>query len=248
MAARQGLQLFEPVREMRASLMSPSPTPASDGPLQSCCERVCASLVESRWRALPGLALRISRVAVGIVEKPGRTRFDLRMAGATQRLEGLLQAYSQNLPLADGTLALLLLDRLGMRRTALKPLLAEAMRVLAEDGHLLVIDYSPLGWLGWRRRWQGEALAAGANGIAGGLRAAGFEDIEVERALRLPPLPGALLERLRAPFERGYGWPLPASLQLVGARKRRSNVIAVPFARDRRRALVTAPEGMRRAG
>lgn len=228
--------------------MPATATPGSDGPLRPCCERACASLVESRWRAHPGLALRISRGTVGVVERPGRTRFDLRLEDDSQRLEGLLQARVSNLPFGDGTLALLLLDRLGLRRAALQPLLEEAMRVLADDGHLLLIDYSPFGWLGWRRRWQGETLAPGADGISSGLRTAGFEDIEIERALRLPPLPEVLLERLCAPFERGLGWPLPASLYLIGARKRSSNVIAIPFARDRRRALIAAPEGMRRAG
>lgn len=227
--------------------MSPEPTRPQD-PWQACCQRVCTALVEERWRARPGLALRIGRDAPGVVERPGRTRFDLRWDARSRLCEGLLRARPPQLPLADGSLALLVIDRLGLARAQLLPLLQEALRVLAEDGRVLLIDYCPWGWLGWQQRGPGESRAAGVARQVRWLRALGFEDIETSVALRLPPLPGALLARFGSAFERGFGWPAPPSLQAICASKRASNVIAVPFARDRRRALVAAPEGMRRAG
>lgn len=221
--------------------------PIADDPLQECCERVCGALVEAHWRGQPGLALRIGCDAPGVVERPGRTRFDLRWEGAAG-YGGLLRARAPELPFCDGCLSLLVLDRLALPARLLRPLLQEAMRVLADDGRLLLVDYSRWGWLGWRRRWRGERAAAGPASIARWLRAAGFEEVGIERALRIAPLPRRLAQRLGASFERGHGWPLPASVQALSARKRSSNVIAIPFARDRRQPLLAAPEGMRRAG
>ena len=152
-------------------------------------------------------------------------------------------------PVADASLALVVLDCLAIRDGAtLGPLLAEVARVLADDGRVLVLDVNPWGWPGLRRRIRGGTSAASATRIAASLRRAGLEDIEIDRALCLPGRLQALLQARLPGFERGRWWPLPGGVYAVTARKRSSNVIAIPFARDRRRALVAAPEGMRRAG
>ncbi|GMU42026.1 MAG: hypothetical protein AMXMBFR25_00120 [Lysobacterales bacterium] len=211
-------------------------------------ERVCATLVEEYWRAHPGLALCIGSGATGTIERPGRTRFDLFRDPCSGDCSGPLRARTPHLPIVDGALALVLLDRLALSASELHALLREVLRVLAEDGRVLLLDYNPWGWIGWRRRWGGERLALAGTPVARCLRHVGFEDIETVGALRLPPLPHAFLQHFPGIMKRGAGWPWPVSVQAVGARKRSSNVIAIPCARDRRRTLVAAPEGMRRAG
>ena len=81
------------------------------------------------------------------------------------------------------------------------------------------------------------------------LRASGLEDIETHYALCWPPLPSRLLDRHSDLLDRTVGRILPAASSVYGVcgRKRSSNVIAIPLARDRRHGLMAAPEGMRRA-
>lgn len=236
----------------RPDLRTPMPPPPTDSrldPLAARCADACSALVEERWRSQPGLALRIQCGEPGVVERPGRTRFDLQWSPVTRCFSGPLRTRAPWLPLADASLALVVLDCLAIRDGAtLGPLLAEVARVLADDGRVLVLDVNPWGWPGLRRRIRGGTSAASATRIAANLRRAGLEDIEIDRALCLPGRLQALLQARLPGFERGRWWPLPGGVYAVSARKRSSNVIAIPFARDRRRALVAAPEGMRRAG
>lgn len=227
-------------------------SPLSDSrldPLAARCADACATLIEERWRTQPGLALRIQCGEPGVVERPGRTRFDLQWSPLTRCFNGPLRSRAPWLPLADSALALVVLDCLAIRDDeTLVPLLDEVARVLADDGRVLVLDIDPWGWPGLRRRIRGDASAPSALRIAASLRRAGLEDIEIDRALCLPGRFSALLQARMPGLERGRWWPLPGGVYGVSARKRSSNVIAIPFARDGRPALVAAPEGMRRAG
>jgi SAM-dependent methyltransferase len=226
-------------------------TPEHDQRLPARCERACAELIEDRWRRAPGLALRVSRSAPGVVERPGRTRFDLAWLESEGSIGGPLRGRWPWLPLADGAFSLVILDCLTIAdQAAFVPILDEAVRVLADDGRLLVLDADPWGWLGLRSRIAGERVAMSQRRLRGMMQRAGLEDIEVDHALCWPPLPARLIERHGDALDR-FGrrwWPLPGSVYSVCGRKRGSNVIAIPVARDRRHGLVAAPEGMRRAG
>lgn len=222
-----------------------------DQRLSTRCDRACASLIEERWRRAPGLALRIGCDAPGVVERPGRTRFDLEWLAAERCFSGPLRARWPWLPLADGAFSLVVLDRLEIADTEVcAQLLAESVRVLADDGRLLVLDTDPWGWIGLRARLAGKRAALTAGSLRGLMRSAGLEDIEVQGALNWPPLPRRVIERHGDVIDRigTRWWPLPASLYLVCGRKRSSNVIAIPLTQDRRHGLLAAPEGMRRAG
>ncbi len=219
--------------------------------LSARCDRACAALIEERWRRAPGLALRIGMGASGVVERPGRTRFDLQWLAHERCFHGPLRTRWPWLPLADGALAMVILDRLAeMDEQACAQLLEEAVRVLADDGRLLILDADPWGWIGLRGRLAGKRGTLSAGRQRGLMQRAGLEDIEIQRALNWPPLPLRVIERHGDLLDR-FGqrfWPLPASLYMVCGRKRSSNVIAIPFTHDRRHGLVAAPEGMRRAG
>lgn len=222
-----------------------------DQRLPARCERACAALIEERWRRAPGLALRIGRSDPGVVERPGRTRFDLAWLGSVRSFEGPLRGRLPWLPFVDGAFSLVVLDRLAIaREQAFIPLLSEAVRMLADDGRLLVLDQNPWGWLGLRSRLAKQGCGMSQGLLRKLLRDAGLEDIEVDHALCWPPLPASVLERHGDTLDRigRRWWPLPASVHGVCGRKRSSNVIAIPVTRDRRHGLVAAPEGMRRAG
>jgi len=75
--------------------------------LSARCDRACAALIEERWRRAPGLALRIGMGASGVVERPGRTRFDLQWLADERCFHGPLRTRWPWLPLADGALAIL---------------------------------------------------------------------------------------------------------------------------------------------
>lgn len=224
--------------------------PSADG-LATRCERACVDLIEERWRRAPGLAIRMAPGEPAVVERPGRTRFDLSWVAADLSFSGVLRGRLPLLPLADGSLALVVLDRLAMVDVGqLKPFLAEVFRVLADDGGLMVIDTNPWSWLGLRARWRGAPRTLAANQMGSLLRASGLEDIEIRHALCWPPLPSVFIERHSDLLDRTFSRIVPAagSIYSVCGRKRSSNVIAIPFARDRRHGLLAAPEGMRRAG
>lgn len=208
-------------------------------------------MIEERWRRAPGLALRIGRSAPGVVERPGRTRFDLQWLAAERCFHGPLRARWPHLPLADAAFALVILDRLTIADAdACMQLVDEAVRVLADDGRILVLDTDPWGWIGLRARLTGKDIAMTALQQRGLMQRAGLEDIEIQGALSWPPLPRRVIERHGDLIDRigARCWPLPASLYAVCGRKRSSNVIAIPLTQDRRHGLVAAPEGMRRAG
>lgn len=228
----------------------PSTHSACLGALSARGERACAALIEERWRRAPGISLRLSLNAAGVVERPGRTRFDLQWNAGEQQFQGGLRCGGDALPLADGALQLVIIESLGvLGLNFLVPLMTEAMRLLAEDGRLMIVDTNPWSWLGLRGRWQGVAAAPTASSIVQCLQRLGLEDIESEHVLRLPPCPRALLERhgdrIDALCTRLLA--VPGCVYAVSGRKRSSNVIAIPVRRDRRQGLVAAPEGMRRA-
>lgn len=234
--------------------MSKSPGDAGlrqSASLAARCDLACANLIEDRWRRAPGLALRVGCAGSGVVERPGRTRFDLEWDPADRSFRGLLQGRWPWLPLADASFSLVVLDRLCISSSeVLGPLLEEVVRVLADDGRLLILDTNPWGWMGLRARWRRQPAALAAGRVCTLLQRAGLEDVEVGRALCWPPLPGALIEHHGDWLDRlGSGWlPMPGSIYAVCGRKRGSNVIAIPISHDRRHGMVAAPEGMRRAG
>lgn len=222
-----------------------------DDRLPARCDRAFAALIEERWRRAPGMALRIGRDAPGVVERPGRTRFDLVWSAADHSFSGPLRSRGPSLPFADGSLVMVVLDRLGIAEAdGWTALLDEVVRVLADDGRVLILDSDPWGWLGLRARWSGQRVALSTVRMSRLMQRAGLEDIEIDHALCWPPMPVALIERHGDALDR-FGrrwWPLPGSAYSVCGRKRSSNVIAIPMTRDRRHGLVAAPEGMRRAG
>lgn len=221
------------------------------GSLAERCDLVCAGLIEDRWRRAPGLALRIGCDGSGVVERPGRTRFDLQWNPDDRSFRGLLHGRWPWLPLADASFSLVVLDRLCVPAAEVyHPLLEEIVRILADDGRLLILDANPWGWVGLRARWRRHSVALASGRVRSLLHAVGLEDIEVTKALCWPPLPAALIERHGDWLDRmGSRWvPMPGSIYAVCGRKRGSNIIAIPFTSDRSHGMVAAPEGMRRAG
>lgn len=218
--------------------------------LAAQAERVRLDLIEQAWRHAPGLALRVGASASGVIERLGRTRFDLGLAG--HELHGALRARLPQLPFADQSLALVVLDSIGATLGEDMPaLLDEVARVLAHDGRLLVIDQSPWSWICWRQRWQGEALAPAGMQIAGWMRQLDFVDVHIDHALRWLPAPRWALERWSDALDRcGQRlWPALGGMYAVGGRRYSNNVIAIPVSRAQARSgRLAAPEGMRRAG
>jgi hypothetical protein len=232
--------------------MSKSPSGVvPDSSLDSRSERACTQLIEERWRRAPGISVRLTSAPAGVVERPGRTRFDLQWRPDAGQFVGPLRCGWPEIPMADGSLQLLIVERLGIAdERILEQLLTEALRVLADDGRLMVVDTNPWSWLGLRARWQGARPMPAAALVVRLMKRLGLEDIESEHTLRLPPLPRPILERYGDPIN---AWctrvlAVPGCIYAVSGRKRSSNVIAIPIRRDQRPALIAAPEGMRRAG
>lgn len=209
-------------------------------------------LIENLWRRAPGLAVRLSTAGIGVIERLGRTRFDLEMRGADGVLSGAVRAHCKRLPFADGSIALVVLDSLGCRDGALDAeLIAEATRVLTADGQLLVMDQGPYSWLRWRDYQRRSTVAPRSAWIAACLRNFGYADVKTEHALHWLPAPTWALERWGDRMDR-WGrrlWPALGALYAVSGRKHANNVIAIPLGRMSARAgALAAPEGMRRAG
>jgi SAM-dependent methyltransferase len=205
-------------------------------------------LIERWWRHAPGLALRLSPQGQGVHERLGRTRFDLEVSGTEWRLGGALRAAIDAWPIADDSLALVVLDGLGPCLSGGElGVLDEAIRVLAPEGRLVVVGPGG-GALGAGQRRRCEPGWAEVGGI---FRRAGLVEIEVQHALHWPPAPRIVLERWGDGIDRlgARLWPLLGRVYAVAARKPGNTVIAIPIARARPGASgVPATEGMRRAG
>lgn len=242
-----------PAYAPRMSAPSPIPTDPWSGLGSALCAqagRVREQLIEQAWRHAPGLAVRISSGEAGVIERLGRTRFDLHASEG--RIRGAVQARLPFLPFADQSLALVVLDSVGAVLGADMPaLIDETARVLANDGRLLVIDQSPWSWMCWRRRWQREPLAPAGMQIAAMLRQLHFVDVQINHALRWLPAPRWVLERWSDALDRCGErlWPAFGGLYAVGGKRHGNNVIAIPLSRaGARTGQLAAPEGMRRAG
>ena len=223
-----------------------------DPRLAARVDHECDACIEALWKRSSGLALRISPLAPGVIERPGRTRFDLRLTGANLRIDGPMLAHAPELPILDHTLGLVVLDRLGaLGPESFKLLLSECTRVLSEDGQLQVIDINPWGWVGLKARSRGLRCTAGALRIGRLLRHSGLEELSIEHRLWWPPLPPGILDR----WSDGLGalgrrtWPGLGSIYAVAGRKRGSSGISIPLGRGAQRPGVMAAAGsMRRAG
>jgi SAM-dependent methyltransferase len=231
---------------------SSKPPESLDPRLAVRIEEACEHWIEALWKRSSGLALRFTQGEPGVVERPGRTRFDVRVDTDGSRVSGPLRARVRELPVLDQALGLVVLDRVGAAGAeALHDLLGEAVRALAEDGHLLVIDINPWGRIGLGARTRGRPAPLSAARIARELRAAGLEDVTIEHRLWWPPLPKVVLLRW-ATYLDALGrrlWPGLGSVYAVVGRKRGSSVIAIPIARNAQRTGVMAAAGsMRRAG
>jgi SAM-dependent methyltransferase len=206
-------------------------------------------LIERWWRHAPGLALRLSPQGPGVHERLGRTRFDLEVSGTEWRLGGALRGTIGAWPIADDSLALVVLDGLGpCLSDGEQGVLEEAIRVLAPEGRLVVIGPGGgvLAGSGQRRR-----CGPGSAEVGGIFRRAGLVEIEIQHALHWPPAPRLVLERWGEGIDRlgARLWPLLGRVYAVAARKPGNTVIAIPIARARASAGgVPAAEGMRRAG
>jgi|GEM_PF-3338812 len=222
-----------------------------DPRLTARVDDACESFIESVWKRSNGLALRISPVDAGVVERPGRTRFDLRVSNDPLQIGGPLRCSANSLPILDQSLGLVVLDRTGVMGLAVQDaLVTEALRMLADDGHLLVIDYNPLGWLGLKAKRRGLILASTAARIRRVLRASDLEHIETDHRLWWPPLPSSWLNRCSVGLERiGQRlWPALGSIYAVSGRKRGNNVILIPLGqRSLQHNLMTTAGSMRRA-
>lgn len=223
-----------------------------DPRLAARIEHECDACIETLWKRTSGLAMRFSPQASGVVERPGRTRFDVRVGGSDFSVSGPLRASARELPVLDQSLGLVVLDRVGeLGATAFGAILDEAVRTLTEDGHLIVTDINPWGWIGLNARRCGQACGVGALRSAHLLRAAGLEEVSIEHRLWWPPLPAAILDRWSGSFDAlgSRLWPGLGSLYVVSGRKRGSSVISIPLGRREQRAGVMAAAGsMRRAG
>lgn len=232
--------------------MPKSPSDAAPcSSLDSRSERACALLIEERWRRAPGISVRLNSASAGVVERPGRTRFDLQWQPQAGQFVGPLRCSWREIPVADASLQLMIIDRLGIAdERLLEELLTEALRVLADDGRVVLIDTNPLELARIEGSLEGAAPMPAAALVVRLMRRVGLDDIESEHTLRLPPLPRQLLERYGDPIDAWCTRALavPGCIYAVAGRKRGSNVIAIPIHRDQRPALIAAPEGMRRAG
>lgn len=206
-------------------------------------------LIERWWRHAPGLALRLSPQGQGVHERLGRTRFDLEVSGPEWRLSGPWRGAIDAWPIADDSLALVVLDGLGSCLSDGDPsVLDEAIRVLMPEGRLVVIGPAGNRLVGAARRRR---CGPGSAEVGELLRRIGLVEIEVHHALHWPPAPRPVLERWGDDLDRlgARFWPLLGRVYAVAARKPGNNVIAIPLAGARAGAAgVPATEGMRRAG
>lgn len=144
--------------------------------------------------------------------------------------DGALRAASDALPLADSSVALIVLQHVLEDSPACGALLRECARVLSADGELVVLGLNPMSlWHGYLRfgaraprRWQ----------LAGRLRARLLSlGLKVSPPMGLGPLrPGGHMEALAVSGARR----LPRAAYALRARKHEAQVI--PLRRELRRA------------
>ncbi len=84
-----------------------------DSRLAARIEHECDTCIEALWKRTAGLAMRFSPNDSGVVERPGRTRFDVRVGAKGLDLSGPLIGSARELPVHDQSLGLVVLDRVG---------------------------------------------------------------------------------------------------------------------------------------
>lgn len=222
----------------------------TDPRLAEMLERACDDCIERVWRSAPGLALRLCVGPSGVVERPGRTRFDL--GKRSDGWSGAVRCPTTELPFASDSFALVVLDRVWADHAERSvELLDEALRCLDREGQLLLVETNPWGWLGLRARFARTPLGAHPGALLSWMRQSGMAEIELAYGLPWPPLPAGLIARYRQPIEQvgNRVWPTLGSVYALTGRKRPSNVIPIPAGqRGRGAGILTAPGGMRRSG
>ncbi len=220
-----------------------------DTRIASRIDATCERWIESHWRDCGGLALRISHDLAAVVERPGRTRFDVCLRDG--QLIAPIRSQLPWLPFDDSAFAFIALDRCVVDADHWPTLLEECARVLTGNGRLLVININPFGWVGCLDRFSGRALAPPMYRLRSELHALDLIDVQCERRLCWPPLPAALIDSIGDGLDLvgQRFWSTWASLYGLSARREQSNVIRIPLGRARPRAAsVGVPQGLRRAG
>lgn len=128
----------------------------------------------------------------------------------------------EELPLASDSVDAVLLPHTLEHAREPHRLLREAERVLAGEGHLLVLGFHPLGLWALRQRcgaptpWAGRYVPASR--LREWLAVLGFETVMLRHYLFRPPFKRALL--VRSAFLDRWRWRMSASAYMLVARKR----------------------------
>ncbi len=150
-------------------------------------------------------------------------------------------------PLAAGTIDVLVLPHVLEFADDPRRVLREAERVLIGEGHIVIIAFNPVSAFGscaLLRRWQGRApwnahLITAAR-VKDWLQLLGFDIVQVARAGYRPPLARPRLNRRLAFLEKlgAYCWPALANVCVVVGKKRVEGVTPLKATwRQRRRVL-----------
>jgi SAM-dependent methyltransferase len=161
-----------------------------------------------------------------------------------------VQIYAQPeaLPITSDSLDVLLLPHTLEFCRDPHRVLREADRTLIAEGHVVILGFNPWSLWGLRRRlmgrndppWCGRFL--GVARLKDWLGLLGFDTLSVETFFFRPPLGREGIMRRLNSLERlgGRGWPIPAGVYLLTARKR---VVALTPIRPRwrpRRSVIAA--------
>jgi SAM-dependent methyltransferase len=128
----------------------------------------------------------------------------------------------EELPLASDSVDAVLLPHTLERSREPHRILREAERVLAGEGHLIVLGFHPLGAWAWRQRfgvptpWAGRYVSALR--LREWLAVLGFETVRLRHYLFRPPFKHVLL--VRSAFLDRLRWRISASAYMLVARKR----------------------------
>jgi SAM-dependent methyltransferase len=228
--------------------MNDSVTPWLDPRIAGRIVAAADLMLESHWRECAGLALRLGSDTAGVIERPGRTRFE--MAVRNGQIVAPLRAELPNLPFDDAAFAFVALDRIEVEDEHWPQLIQECARVLAGNGRLLIVNVNPFGWVGCLDRFSGRMLAPPMGRLRRQLHASDLIDVRCERRLCWPPLPATLIDSIGDGLDivGQRFWSTWASLYGLSARREESNVIRIPIGRARPRAAAVTAPGLRRAG
>ena len=174
-----------------------------------------------------------------------RVAVDIDKGGAAA---ARLRCQGDALPLAAGTIDVLVLPHVLEFSGDPRGVLREAARVLIGDGHIAVLGFNPWSFHGlWSLlwQWQGRAPWSGKfispSRIKDWLQLLGFDIVNFSRASFLPPLRRASLNR-RLQFIENLGsscWPCFGNVYLLVGKKRVEGITPLKVGWKQRRRLVS---------